>query len=331
MIFEKFLKDTRKELGVSQRELAERAGTTFQNISRMENSKSSCRFDSGMNLLNALGVAVIIENNQIILKGEYENMSNEIKNRVYKKEDLDFVNFNVKEVYDLQKSQILENERISTEENEKAFDKLTENGYEVYFSRFFMDRLWDADHYPVGESLVTVSKDDRRIDLVVSGGVHIEFFLFEEFISDIKEEYPQEGSFIEKVLMYECMNNDMGSNIFDIFSKRKDVSSISPLLNGYEDIINETLDRKNYICELYDEYDPRELTISDMLGIYDCYSSNYPYYAYEMPDGEMVLEPESFEGHYIWDALKHIEIGFNKIYDQIIEEYEEFPDEFVTI
>ena len=36
MIFEEFLKDTRKSLGVTQNELAERAGTTYQNISSYE-------------------------------------------------------------------------------------------------------------------------------------------------------------------------------------------------------------------------------------------------------------------------------------------------------
>ena len=332
MIFEQFLKDTRKSLGISQGTLAERAGTTFQNISRLENrTNSSCTFDNGMNLLNALGVSVIIENNQIILKGEYDNMSSEMKDRVYKKEDLDFVNFNVNDIYELQKSKIVENEELSAKMNQEAFDMLSKNGYEVYCSRFFMDRLWDADHYPVGESLVTISKGDRRIDLVVSGGVHIEYFLFEDFISDIKTNYPQEGAFIEKVLMFECMNNDRGSYIFDAFSKRKDISNISPLLNGYEDIINDTLNNDNYIYTLYEEYDPRELTISDMLGIYDCYSSNYPYYAFTMPDEERILPFDSFEGHDIWDALNYAMAYFEHQYDRMIKEYEESPDEFVTL
>ena len=165
----------------------------------------------------------------------------------------------------------------------------------------------------------------------MGGGVDIDMFLFEDFISDIKEKYPQEGSFIEKVLMYECKNNYRGKDIYRIFKYNKDISSVSTLLNGYEDIIKETLSLNDYFFELEEEYDPRELTISDMLGIFDCYSTNYPYYAYKMPNEEVVLENESFEGHDIWDALKHIEIAFNNIYDDIIAEYEEFPDEFRTL
>ena len=41
------------------------------------------------------------------------------------------------------------------------------------------------------------------------------------------------------------------------------------MLNGYEDIIKETLSLNDYFFELEEEYDPRELTISDMLGIFD--------------------------------------------------------------
>lgn len=328
MVFENFMKDTRKALNVSQKELAERLNTTFQNLSSYERHRTTCSFDYGMEILNALGVSVIIENNQIKIIGDVKGMSNEMKNRVYKKEDLDFINFNTRDVYEAYQRKIKSNENLNKEEISKAVNNLRDEGYEVYFSRFFNDRLWDADHYPGGEILISVSKGDREVSIVVSGGVDIDMFLFEEFISDIKKNYPQEGAFIEKVLMYECVNNYKGKDIYRAFKHKLDVKQISPLLNGYENIIKETLESKEYFFELIEEYDPRELTISEMLVIFDCYSINYPYYAYKMPDDETIIEPESFEGHDIWDALAHIECAFGDVYDKLTKEYEEYPDDF---
>lgn len=194
MVFETFLKDLRKSLGVSQKTLTERTKTTYQNISSYERNRTECTFDIGMGLLNALGVSVIIENNQIILKGEYDNMSKEMNNKKYERQDLDFINFNSVDAYSEYKSRIADNEKTSEEQLTKAFKKLEEAGYEFYTTRFFMDRLWDADHYPVGEYLVSISKGDREIRLLTYGGVDIDIFIFEEFISDIKKKSPKRRS-----------------------------------------------------------------------------------------------------------------------------------------
>lgn len=323
MIFEEFLKDTRKSLGVTQNELAERAGTTYQNISSYERVRTNCSFDVGMSLLNALGVSVLLENNQIILLKGDTKMKNNINNKKYERQDLDFINFNPQECYSLNKERIEKEENDNTKDIGEAYDKLKEKGYNVYFSRFFMDRLWDADHYPSREQLVNISKGDREIALVVSGGVNIDFFLFEDFISDIKEQYPQEGAFIEKVLMFECLNNDKGKDIYHAFKYSHNALSASALLDGYEELITKFLEEGDYFFKLQEEYDPRELTISDMLGIYDCYSSSYPYYAFKMPDGEIVLSEESFEGHYIGEALKYAINYFEDDYDRYLEMYED--------
>ncbi|MBQ8997113.1 MAG: helix-turn-helix transcriptional regulator [Clostridium sp.] len=319
-VFQYFLKDARKALGISQRELAERMGTTFQNISHYELGKRMCTFDYGMELLAALNLSVILENNQIILKGDYENMSNEFKNKKYQKEDLDFINFNPKDAYDLNKERLDNEEKYSKEEFKKAFKKLDDAGFNVYCSRFLDERLGDADYYPVGEKLVTIFRDGKEIYLVAIGGASTNYFLFENFIENIKEKYPKEGAFIEKVLLFECLNHDKGHDIYDVFKRRKNISNISPMLDGYEDIIEEALDAKDYFFDRTEYYNPRELTISDMLGIYDNYSSNYPYFGFEMPDGTVVLSEESFEGHDIHDALNYAEEYFED-YNKYLEMY----------
>lgn len=320
-VFQHFLKDARKALGLSQRELAERMGTTFQNISSYERGKTLCTFDYGVELLAALNLSVILENNQIILKGEYKNMNNEFKNKKYQKEELDFINFNAQDAYDLNKKRIAKEEDLSKKEFKKAFDKLNSAGFNTYCSRFLNEKLWDADHYPVGEILVTLFKDDKEMHLVAIGGAHTIYFLFEDFIKDIKEKYSKEGAFIEKVLLFECLNHNKGRDIYDVFKSGKDISNISPMLNGYEDIIRETLSSKDYFFRRCENYDPRGLTISDMLGIYDNYSSNYPYYGFTMPDGKIVLTEQSFEGHYIYDALNYAEAYFED-YNEYLRMYE---------
>lgn len=148
-----------------------------------------------------------------------------------------------------------------------------------------------------------------------------------------KKNHPKEGAYIEKVLLFECINNVKGHDIYDVFKHNKNILYISPLLNGYEDIIEETLNSKNYFYTLEEDYDPRELTISDMLGIYDCYSSSYPYFAFKMPDEEMVLAEESFEGHYIWDALNYAIDYFENDYDIYLKDYEDedLRDELVIL
>lgn len=289
----------------------------------IERGRTSCTFDMGMSLLNALGVSVIIENNQIYLKdGNNMNMNN----TKYERKDLEFVTFNIQYAYELHKQTIKKEEDIASKEYSQAFEKLNNSGYEVHCSRLFNLRLWDADHYPADESLVTISKGEREIAIISSGCIDIDFFLFEEFIKDIKEKYPLEGAFIEKVLLFECINNDKGNDVYHIFKHKGNILYISNLLDDYEYIIEETLSAKNYFYEVVEEYDPRCLTISDMLGIYDCSSSAYPYYVFNMPDGERVIAEDSFEGHSISEALNYAIAYFEQDYDRYIDIYNEDED-----
>lgn len=321
MKFEMLLRELRIKAGMSQKDLADRLYTSPQNISAYERLKNSCTFDMGMSLLDALGVSVVIKNNKIIVKDD------EKMNKTYKKDELEFINFNTSEGYEMYKDKIKSDETYSTNICKKAFEKLDNNGYDYSCSRLFSEKLGDADFYPPGETLVSIHKDNKEIRLISEGGVEIDFFLFESFISDIKEVYPQEGLFIEKAIMFECINNDKGSNIYEVFKHDGDIRYASTLLCNYEDIIEEFLSNKDYFFTLTDCYNPRELTISNMLGIYDCFSSSYPYYAFKMPNEEFIIAEESFEGHDISEALLYATEYFENDYNRYLNMYEEEGEE----
>ena len=329
MIFEEFLKDLRKEKGLTQKELADKVFLTFQSISNFENGKRNCTFDLGMKILNAVGVSVIIENNQIKIK------EGAIMSKEYIKNNIEFINFSTEAIYQ-KKIDKIKDIRISNEKQlSETIKRLEKLGFEVEIDRKLDTDLWLAEHYEFDTRLAYIRKDDKEIMLFTGGATNIDYFILENLIDDIKEENIEAGKYIEKVIMFACVENNMGSTIFNVFKNNptsEAILNILPNLNGYEDIIASKLqsgDNKRYFFTLREGYNPSELTISDVLGLYDSYETSYPYYAFKMDD-EYIMFEESCEDGNIFDALECADAYF-EYYDEYKSYYEdeELREEYV--
>lgn len=349
MIFEQFLKEVRKKSGLTQKELAERAFTTYQNISSYERLRTECSFDIGMNLLNALGVSVILENNQIFVKEGKINMKNneilikdsngyrfneEVVKYVkvgtiemgcnYHKENLGFVNFNSDKVKKEMKDWVKKNQELNRNQLKDVLNELKSKGFDVYLTDKFNENLWYSDYYNNEDDLAIITKDGKEIMLSVVGYLDIDYFLLENFIEDISKKYPEEAIFIEKAIIYSSYTNENGGHgIYEAFKhnpNNESILEVLPMLRGYENIVLEFLTSENYFFTLTEGHNPEELTISDYIRIYDCSSSTYLYYSFTMPTEDRVQADESFEGHDIVDALKYAPAYFED-YDRYLEEY----------
>lgn len=348
MIFEQFLKEVRKKSGLTQKELAERAFTTYQNISSYERLRTECSFDIGMNLLNALGISVILENNQIFVKeGKtimkdnkwYEENSNGITINAdyikvkegndkmeskYTKENLGFINFNSDKIKEEMNDWVKKNQELNKNQLREVLNELENKGFDVYLTDKFNENLWYSDYYNNEDDLAIISKDGKEIMLSVVGYLDIDYFLLENFIDDISKKYPEEAIFIEKAIIYSSYTNENGGHdIYEAFKynpNNESILNVLSMLSGYENIILEFLTSENYFYTLTEGHNPEELTISDYIRIYDCSSSTYLYYSFTMPTEDRVLAEESFEGHDIVDALKYAPAYFED-YDRYLEEY----------
>lgn len=330
MIFEEFLKDLRKEKGLTQRELAEKVFLTFQCISNFENGKRSCNFDLGMNILNALGVSVILENNQIKVK------DGAIMEKEYIKNNIEFINFVTESVYKNKEEAITAIRKQNEVQLEKTVNELKLLGFEVELGNDLTTDLWMAEHYEFDRRLAYIRKDDKELLLFTNGATNIDYFIFENFIEDIKRDDLQAGEYIEKVIMFACIENGMGSTIFNVLKNNptpEAILNILPKLNGYEDTISlrlQALNKDDYFFRLTEGYNPSELTISDVLGLYDTYETSYPYYAFKMDDYDYIMFEESCEGGDVFDALSLANAYFED-YDKYREIYddEELREEYV--
>ena len=354
MIFEKFLKETRKQKGLTQKQLADKAFTTFQNISSYERLRTECSFDIGMSLLNALDVTVIIENNQIFVKEgidtmenkkvngkltgdlsldcEYVKVYNESNKPKYSADNLSFINFNSKSVLDDRDKWIKYNEESNREEIEKALNNLRDNGFEVYLSNQFDTNFWLDEQYCNETLLATIVKDGKEIELGTVGYLNVEYFVLEKFIDYISKENPEEAKFIEKSILYKASRNSYdGKEIFNTFKHNPTRESILKVLDsveGYEDIIINALKNENFFSTIENGYNPKYLTISDYLNMYDCYSTPYLYYSYVMPNGDRVQHMESFEGHEIADALSYAS-SYHEDYEEYLDMYENETEDLI--
>lgn len=319
MIFEQFLKEARKNKGLTQKELADKAYTTYQNISSYERLRTECSFDIGMSLLNALDISVVIENNQIFVKEGNLKMEN-----TFKRENLEFVNFNSEQVKEERTNWIKKNQELNAKQLEETLNALRNKGYDIYLGRVFDVNLWADDYYNNEDILATIVKDNKEIELSAVGYLDIDYFMLENFIEAISERYPQEAKFIEKAIMYTSYNNPNGGHdIYEAFKYNPSADSILevlPVLKGYEDIVLDYLSSKDFFFTLREGHNPEELTIADFLRLYDCSSSMYLYYSFTMPTGDRVQAEESFEGHDVVDALSYAPEYFSD-YDEYLEQY----------
>lgn len=354
MIFEKFLKETRRQKGLTQKQLADKAFTTFQNISSYERLRTECSFDIGMSLLNALDVTVIIENNQIFVKEgidtmenkkvngnlteglslntEYVKVYNESNKPKYSADNLSFINFNSNSILEDRDKWIKYNEESNKSEIEKALENLRNNGFDVYLSNQFDTNLWLDEQYENETLLATIVKDDKEIELSTVGYLSVEYFVLEKFIDFISKNHPEEAKFIEKSILYKASRNSYdGKEIFNAFKYNPTKESILNVLDnvvGYEDIIINALKSENFFSTVENGYNPKHLTISDYLNIYDCYSTPYLYYSYVMPNGDKVQHMESFEGHEVSDALNYAS-SYYEDYEEYLDMYENEPEDLI--
>lgn len=353
--FEEFIKKVRKQQGMSQSELAELVNTSYQNISSYERLRTSCTFDMGRLILNALGVSVVLENNKIYIKDGLKNMDNlknckknkdidlyqmtnsnldiepdyikvgELDNKLYSKEDLSFINFNIDNVRESHESYMAGNEKLNADLLRRVYKDLSEKGFNLHFYSQFDVNLWDADQYNNEDDLVSITKDDKEIILSISGHLDLELLILEDLIEDIGKQYKEESIFIEKSIMYTAFTKGMGDRIFNALKYRNPskLLEVMPMLAGYEEIIFNALNIEKHFFTLRDSYNPRALTISEYLGISDCASSRYIYYTYTMPNGDRVMDYNSFEGSEIVDALSYAKDYFED-YDRYLKDYNEY-------
>jgi hypothetical protein len=239
------------------------------------------------------------------------------------REDLRFENFNVQDAYKKCKEDIENDNIISNEIAKEVIDELREEGFDVIVS--FCDNLWDAEHYRPDDQLVRIYRDGKEMSLVVVGSPDYDIFLFELFIKDVKEKYPNEGAILEKIILFEGMEGD-GKDLFDAFDKcsktgKTNISEKFKRFKGFESILEEFLSTKKYIYRLDRHYNPRELTISKYLGMLDMYATANLYYAYELPDGKLFVDNELIAGYSIGTALLEAR-SFFKDFNHFLDLYE---------
>ena len=324
MIFEEFLKDVRKQKKITQGQLADMIFTSHQNISSYERLRTECSFDIGMTLLNALGVSVIIENNKIIIKDGIKDMK-----KSYVKENLCFMNFNSDKIkQDISK-------KIQDEQNDNfkriinAKDELRIKGFSVNILEKMTYEKSDANYYGYNDELVSISKDGIELTLICSGWSSITHFLLEDFIKNIAKDYPEEAKFIKKAIIFTAINSNAGNDIYEAFKERNEskILEVMPMIQDMSKIIIKYLENSNYFRTIENGFNPKNITISEHLRIYNCVSSRYPYYAFTMPTGEKVISDEPFEGDDVIEAMECAFLYF-KDYDRYLEEFNNFPEDF---
>lgn len=324
MIFEEFLKDIRKQKKITQGQLAEMVFTSHQNISSYERLRTECSFDMGMTLLNALGVSVIIENNQIIIKDGIKDMK-----KSYVKENLSFMNFDPSKVKHDIRNKIQDEQYDNSRRIKEAKKELENNGFKVKILNKLTNEKSDANCYGNNDELVSVSKNGRELTLICSGWSSITHFLLEDFISDIANEYPEEAKFIEKAIIFTVTNSNSGNDLYEAFKEKDELKilELMPMIEDMSKIIIKYLENGNYFRTTENGFNPKDITISEHLRIYNCTSSRYPYYAFTMPTGEKVIADEPFEGDDVIEAMECAFLYF-KDYDRYVEEFNNFPEDF---
>jgi HTH-type transcriptional regulator/antitoxin HipB len=65
-----FVRDTRKRLGVTQRELALTSGTGLRFVSELENGKPTCEIGKALTILQTLGIRLTLTPPAAAVKGE---------------------------------------------------------------------------------------------------------------------------------------------------------------------------------------------------------------------------------------------------------------------
>jgi hypothetical protein len=249
------------------------------------------------------------------------------------REDLKFENFKTEYAYEKCKEDIKIYNKTSNEIAKEAIDELREEGFDVIVS--FCDSLWDAEHYRPDDQLVRIYRDGKEMSLIVVGSPDYDIFLFELFIKDVKEKYPNEGAMLEKIILFEGIEGN-GQDLFDAFNKcsktgKTNISEKFKRFKGLENILEEFLSAKKYIYRLDRHYNPRELTISKYLEMFEMYSNANLYYAYELPDGKLCVDDELIAGYSIGTALLEAS-NFFKDFNRFLDLYEKNElDEYCMI
>lgn len=321
MIFEKFIKDLREKRGLTQKDLAEILFISEKTISGYENQRRQCTFNFGIEILNKLNAPILIENNRIKL---IEEGGSDMKE--YINNNLDFINFNKGEYLD--KILAYRDKSISNfaEGINKAMTKCSNNSIEIEFLNDFYSEGWLDEHYTSGSSIAVFRKDDKEIRLIVEGYLELNMFVLENLIDIIKESDEKVAEYIYKSILYSCAANQSNKDIYEAF-RNKDVSKILDLLPMVKDYISYISDALNnrydeLFINLENGYNPLEVSISNELDIYDCFSNPNLYFAYTMEDGELVVDYEDFfEGHSVGDALFYA-VEYMENYDDYKKEYE---------